>query len=46
MRKVIWPTREATTSLTVIVLAVTVAMSAALGLIDWLFTQLFALIIG
>jgi len=32
--------------LTLIVLGVTAAMSAALGLIDWLFAKLFTLIIG
>jgi len=46
LRKVIWPTRREATNLTLIVSAVTVAMSIFLGLIDWLLTQLFALIIG
>lgn len=45
LRKVIWPTRQEATSLTVIVIAVTVAMSASLGLVDYLFSQLFGLII-
>ena len=44
--KVVWPTRQATLRLTGIVLAVMFAMSAALGLIDWLFTRLFALVVG
>ncbi len=44
--KVVWPTRQATLRLTGIVLAVMVVMSAALGLVDWLFTRLFALIAG
>ena len=46
IRKVVWPTRQATLRLTGIVLAVMLVMSAALGLIDWLFTRLFALIVG
>lgn len=46
LRKVIWPSRREATNLTLIVSAVTVAMSIFLGLIDWLLTQLFTLIIG
>jgi preprotein translocase subunit SecE len=45
LRKVVWPTREEATNLTVIVLAVTVGMSAILGLIDFLFARLFALLV-
>ena len=45
VRKVVWPSRETATRLTAIVLAVTVVMSAAMGLLDWLFSKLFALII-
>ena len=40
------PRDKTTINLTVIVLGVTAAMSASLGLIDWLFAKLFALIIG
>ncbi|MGI6368323.1 MAG: preprotein translocase subunit SecE [Anaerolineae bacterium] len=46
VRKVVWPSRQATLRLTGIVLAVMLAMSAALGLVDWVFTRLFALIAG
>jgi preprotein translocase subunit SecE len=46
LRKVVWPTREETINLTIVVLAVMVAMSILLGLIDFLFTQLVNLIIG
>jgi len=46
IRKVIWPNRRTATNLTAIVLGVTTAVSIALGLLDWLFTQLFTLIIG
>ena len=46
VQKIVWPSRRATLNLTGIVLAVTVVMSLALGLIDWLFSRLFALILG
>ena len=46
LRKVIWPSRQEATNLTLIVLAVTVSMSIFLGLVDWLLTRLFTLIIG
>lgn len=46
LRKVVWPTREEAINLTIVVIAVTVGMSALLGLIDFLFAQLFNLIIG
>ncbi len=46
LQKVVWPSRRATLKLTGIVLAVTGSMSVALGLVDWIFTKLFALIVG
>ena len=46
IKKVVWPSREQATNLTLIVLGVTTAMSIALGVIDWLFSKLFTLIIG
>ncbi len=45
LRKVNWPTRRQAINLTLIVLAVTVFMAALLGTIDYLFAQLFSLII-
>lgn len=45
LRKVTWPTAEEARNLTVIVLVVTVAMSAFLGLLDFVFTVLFRLIV-
>lgn len=45
LRKVTWPSRQEATNLTVIVLAVTVTMAASLGLIDYLFSKLFGLLI-
>lgn len=46
LKKVVWPTRTEVINLTLIVLAVTATMSAALGVIDYLFSRLFVLIIG
>ena len=46
LQKVAWPSRRNTINLTMIVLGVTAAMSMALGLIDWIFTKLFGLVIG
>lgn len=46
LRRVVWPSRRTTIRLTSIVFGVTVGMSLALGLIDWVFTQVFTLIIG
>ena len=45
LRKVTWPSREEAIRLTGIVLAVTIGMAAFLGLLDYLFTQVFALIL-
>jgi preprotein translocase subunit SecE len=44
--KVVWPSRRSTINLTAIVLAVTAAMSVLMGVLDWLFAKLFALIMG
>ena len=46
LKKVSWPTREEAWRLTVVVTAVTIFMAAFLGLFDWIFTKLFALILG
>ena len=46
LRKVTWPTRQEATNLTIIVVLVTFGMSAFLGIMDFLFTRLFALILG
>ncbi len=46
LRKVSWPSRQEATRLSVIVAAVTVGMSAALGAIDFVFSRLIGLIIG
>ena len=46
LRKVTWPTRQEAINLTIIVLIVTFAMSALLGVLDFLFSQVFARILG
>ncbi len=46
LRKVSWPTRTEAINLTKIVLAVIVALSAVLGILDVLFSRFFALILG
>ncbi len=43
MRKVTWPSRQEAMRLTGIVLGVTIVMSMALGLTDFVFSKLFAL---
>ena len=45
LRKVSWPDRRQATNLTAIVLAVTVGMSAFLGVTDWLFALFFSWIV-
>ncbi len=40
LRKVVWPDREQATNLTIIVVVVVVAMSAFLGTIDYILSQL------
>ena len=46
LRKVTWPTREEALNLTYIVLGVTFAFALFLGLLDWIFSQLFQLILS
>ncbi len=45
LKKVSWPTWREAFNLTGIVIAVTVFMSALLGVIDFIFAKLFSLII-
>jgi preprotein translocase subunit SecE len=46
LRKVSWPTRSEAINLTRVVLIVIFFMGAFLGILDYLFTQLFGLILG
>ncbi len=45
LRKVVWPTRDQAINLTVIVVATVVAMSAFLGAVDYILTQIVKLIV-
>jgi preprotein translocase subunit SecE len=42
LRKVVWPTRDETKNLTIIVVSVTVAMAIFLGLLDYIFQMVTA----
>ncbi len=46
IRKVTWPTRQEALNMTAIVIAVTLTMAIALGLLDYLFTQIFRLLVA
>jgi preprotein translocase subunit SecE len=46
LRKVSWPTRSEAINLTRVVLIVIFLMGAFLGFLDYLFSQLFGLILG
>jgi preprotein translocase subunit SecE len=45
LKKVQWPNRRQATNLTLIVLAVTVGMSAFLGVVDWVAALFFSLLV-
>jgi preprotein translocase subunit SecE len=45
LRKVVWPNRKEATRLSLIVIAVTVGMSAFLGAVDLLFSRFIGLIV-
>jgi preprotein translocase subunit SecE len=46
LRKVSWPTRQEATNLTIIVLIVIIAMSSFLGVLDFIYTRIFSLVLG
>ncbi|MGQ9675878.1 MAG: preprotein translocase subunit SecE [Chloroflexota bacterium] len=46
LRKVTWPSREAATNLTILVVAVSVAVGLLLGVIDFAFGTLFEMLFG
>ena len=46
LKKVSWPTRSEAIHLTRVVLIVIFVMGAFLGFLDYIFTQLFGLILG
>lgn len=45
LRKVVWPSRREATRLSLIVVAVLVAMSAFLGAVDYVFAQVIGLVV-
>ena len=45
LRKVVWPSRQEATRLSLIVVSVTLAMSVFLGIVDWVFSRLIGLIV-
>ncbi len=46
LRKVSWPTRKEAINLTIVVIGVLIGSAALLGVLDFLFTKLFALILA
>jgi preprotein translocase subunit SecE len=44
LRKVSWPTRKEATNLTIIVIVVTLSVSAFLGILDFIFSRFFSLL--
>ncbi len=46
LKKVVWPSREQATNLTIIVMSVSIAVGAFLGGVDFIFKKIFELIIG
>ena len=45
IRKVIWPSRREWTNLTVVVLAISAAVGAFLGLVDFMFQEFFRFVL-
>ncbi len=46
LRKVVWPSREEVKNLTIVVIAVSVAVGVLLGGVDAVFERLFRLVLG
>jgi preprotein translocase subunit SecE len=46
LKKVSWPTRQEALNLTGMVIVVAIFMAIILSLMDWVFSQLFLLILG
>ncbi len=45
LRKVVWPSRKEWVNLTIIVIATSIGVGAALGLVDWVFERLILMIV-
>lgn len=46
LRKVVWPTREEALRLTYVVIAISLAMGAVLGLLDFILNSLYTFLIS
>ena len=46
LKKVVWPTRDQAVNLTIIVIVTVIAMSAFLGGVDYILTQIVRLIVA
>jgi len=46
LRKIVWPTREQAVNLTGLVIAVSIAVAAFIGLVDLIVQKLFVLLLG
>ncbi len=46
LKKVVWPTREQTINLTALVIGVSIAVSAFVGVTDLVFRRFFQLLVG
>ncbi len=46
LRKVVWPTREQAVNLTGLVIAVSVAVAAFIGVVDFVVQKIFLLLLG
>jgi preprotein translocase subunit SecE len=46
IKKVTWPTREQTARLTAVVIGVSVAVGAGIGLVDIVFKEFFSVLLG
>ena len=45
LRKVVWPTRREAANLTMLVIAMSVAMGVILGVVDYAFSELFRVLV-
>jgi preprotein translocase subunit SecE len=46
LKKVVWPTREQAVNLTALVIAVSAAVAAFIGAVDWVLAQFFQKLVG
>lgn len=46
LRRVVWPTRQQAINLTIVVIAVSAAVGAFLGIVDFILKRIFELVLG